>query len=114
MAVNKSIKSSSSGFACRMGLGFDVHKFTRKRKNLILGGFRIPYPLGLNAVSDGDVILHAICDGILGAACLGDIGDYFPPQRRCFRGMNSRRIADFVLKKIEKAEHTHVCFCRNR
>ncbi len=85
----------------RFGLGIDVHRFTSKRKNLVLGGVKIEYPLGLEAISDGDVALHAICDGILGAAGLGDIGDYFPPSKR-LQGLDSKKIVDFVLKKIKK------------
>ena len=85
-----------------VGLGFDVHRFTDKRKDLILGGVRIEYSQGLEAVSDGDVVLHAVCDGILGAACLGDIGDYFPPQEERFKGIESRKIVEFVLEKISK------------
>ena len=67
-----------------------------------MGGFSIKYPLGLRAVSDGDVIVHAICDGILGAAALGDIGDYFPPQSSASRGILSISIVERVLKKIKK------------
>lgn len=84
------------------GLGFDVHKFTKKRKDLVIGGVPIKYPLGFKAVSDGDVVLHAICDGILGAACLGDIGDYFPPYDKQCQGISSKVIVETVLKKINR------------
>ena len=86
----------------KVGFGFDVHSFTNKRKNLVLGGLKIPFPLGLAAVSDGDVVLHSIADAICGAAGLGDIGDYFPPSSRKSKGINSRCIVDSILNKIKK------------
>ena len=61
----------------RIGIGYDVHQLTQNRK-LILGGVEIPYHLGLMGHSDADVLTHAICDAILGAAALGDIGTHFP------------------------------------
>ena len=61
----------------RFGIGYDVHKLVQGRK-LILGGLEIPHELGLEAHSDGDVLIHAIMDALLGAAALGDIGYYFP------------------------------------
>ena len=85
----------------RVGLGFDVHRFTKKKKEIVLGGIRIPCGFGIRAVSDGDVLLHAICDGILGAASRGDIGDYFPPKDKSSRGIRSEKIAKFILKKIK-------------
>ncbi|HDN86491.1 MAG TPA: 2-C-methyl-D-erythritol 2,4-cyclodiphosphate synthase [Candidatus Omnitrophica bacterium] len=84
-----------------VGLGFDVHRFTKRRKKLVLGGWEIDYPWGLEAVSDGDVVLHAICDAILGGAGLGDIGDYFPPNKKKLQGMSSKNIVNLVLKKIK-------------
>ena len=93
-------KKISSGY--RIGLGFDLHKFTTKRKNIILGGFKIKCPQGLDAVSDGDVVLHAVCDAVLGAACLGDIGDYFPHLHKKSQGIRSSQIVKLVLSKINK------------
>jgi len=61
----------------RFGIGYDVHKLAPNRK-LILGGVEISHPLGLEAHSDGDVLIHAIIDALLGAATLGDIGQHFP------------------------------------
>ena len=61
----------------RIGHGFDVHAFAAERK-LVIGGVTIPYELGLAGHSDADVLLHAICDALLGAAGLGDIGRHFP------------------------------------
>ena len=61
----------------RVGIGYDVHRFSPDRK-LILGGVEIPHEKGLLGHSDADVLLHAIADSLLGAACLGDIGRHFP------------------------------------
>ncbi|MGB0894568.1 MAG: 2-C-methyl-D-erythritol 2,4-cyclodiphosphate synthase [Parashewanella sp.] len=73
----------------RIGHGFDVHKFGSD-KPLILGGVTIPYETGLVAHSDGDVLLHAVCDAILGAMALGDIGKHFPDTDERFAGADSR------------------------
>ncbi|MFH1769019.1 MAG: 2-C-methyl-D-erythritol 2,4-cyclodiphosphate synthase [Candidatus Omnitrophota bacterium] len=85
----------------RFGLGFDVHVFTKKKKVLTLGGIDINCGFGLRAVSDGDAVLHAASDAILGAACLGDIGDYFPCHNKKNRGLASGDIAGYVLNKIK-------------
>jgi 2-C-methyl-D-erythritol 2,4-cyclodiphosphate synthase len=81
----------------RVGHGFDVHAFAENRK-LIIGGVDIPYGLGLAGHSDADVLLHAICDALLGAAGLGDIGRHFPDTDATFSGIDSRillrRVAD--------------------
>ena len=60
----------------KIGLGFDVHRIDKRGRRLVLGGVKIACPFGLSAVSDGDVLLHAIADSLCGAAGLGDIGDY--------------------------------------
>jgi len=73
----------------RIGHGFDVHKFGSD-KPLILGGVTVPYETGLIAHSDGDVVLHAISDAILGAMALGDIGKHFPDTDAQFAGADSR------------------------
>ncbi|ABE54485.1 2-C-methyl-D-erythritol 2,4-cyclodiphosphate synthase [Shewanella denitrificans OS217] len=73
----------------RIGHGFDVHKFGGD-KPLILGGVTVPYDTGLIAHSDGDVVLHAISDAILGAMALGDIGKHFPDTDDAFSGADSR------------------------
>lgn len=86
----------------RVGLGFDVHRLSKKTKDLILGGARIPSRFSLLAVSDGDVILHAVSDALCGAAGLGDIGDYFPPQDKKSKGIDSKDILSFVLKKLNR------------
>jgi 2-C-methyl-D-erythritol 2,4-cyclodiphosphate synthase len=85
----------------RVGLGFDVHRFSKKGKGLVLGGAKIPCAFRLEAVSDGDVVLHAATDAVCGAACLGDIGDYFPPKEKKSKGIDSSRIAGFILNKIK-------------
>ncbi len=75
----------------RVGLGFDVHAFAEGRK-LVLGGLTIPSNKGLRGHSDGDVLLHAISDAILGAAADGDIGLYFPDSDDSIKGINSEKI----------------------
>ncbi|GGQ14136.1 2-C-methyl-D-erythritol 2,4-cyclodiphosphate synthase [Shewanella litoralis] len=75
----------------RIGHGFDVHKFGGD-KPLILGGVVVPYETGLIAHSDGDVVLHAISDAILGAMALGDIGKHFPDTDANFAGADSREL----------------------
>jgi 2-C-methyl-D-erythritol 2,4-cyclodiphosphate synthase len=72
----------------RLGFGYDIHRFAPKRK-LVLGGVRIPSKLGLLGHSDADVLLHAICDALLGAAALGDIGRHFPDTDPRYRGVSS-------------------------
>ena len=83
----------------RVGQGFDAHAFKPGRR-LVLGGVEIPYPRGLEAHSDGDVVLHALCDALLGAAGLGDIGGHFPPDDPACKNIDSRillrRVADLV------------------
>jgi 2-C-methyl-D-erythritol 2,4-cyclodiphosphate synthase len=72
----------------RFGFGYDIHRFAPDRK-LILGGVQIPSDLGLLGHSDADVLLHAICDALLGAAALGDIGQHFPDTDPQFKGTSS-------------------------
>lgn len=81
----------------RIGFGFDVHKLTEGRK-LILGGVEIPFEKGLLGHSDADVLLHAICDALLGAAALGDIGKHFPDTDIDFKGISSIEL----LKQVDK------------
>jgi 2-C-methyl-D-erythritol 2,4-cyclodiphosphate synthase len=83
----------------RIGQGYDAHRFTEGRP-LVLGGVTIPHPQGLAAHSDGDVLIHACCDALLGAAALGDIGGYFPDSNADYAGVDSRlllrRVVDLV------------------
>jgi len=73
----------------RIGHGFDVHRFG-EGDHIVLGGVRIKHSKGLIAHSDGDVLLHALCDALLGAAALGDIGTHFPDTDEAFEGADSR------------------------
>jgi 2-C-methyl-D-erythritol 2,4-cyclodiphosphate synthase len=73
----------------RIGQGFDVHAFG-DGDHVMLGGVRVPHARGVVAHSDGDVVLHALCDAILGALALGDIGHHFPPSDERWRGADSR------------------------
>ena len=79
----------------RIGMGYDVHKLTEKRK-LILGGVDIPYEKGLLGHSDADVLIHAIMDAILGAASLGDIGKHFPDTDPAYEGISSIKLMEHV------------------
>ena len=85
-----------------VGLGFDVHRFSKKKKDLVLAGVHIPDAPGLEAVSDGDVVLHAVADAVCGACGLGDIGDYFPPSSAKSQGISSAEIVEAVVRRIEK------------
>jgi len=84
----------------RIGQGFDVHAFADNRK-LILGGIEIPYHLGLAGHSDADVLIHAICDALLGAASLGDIGHHFPDTDPALEGVDSTILLAKVLESIQ-------------
>ena len=83
----------------RAGLGFDVHRLVKGRK-LILAGVKIPYKKGLSGVSDADVVFHSLSDAILGALGLGDIGDYFPPDKKK-KGLESKVILKKVLSLLK-------------
>ncbi len=84
----------------RFGFGYDIHGFAPKRK-LVLGGVQIPSKLGLSGHSDADVLLHAICDALLGAAALGDIGQHFPNNDDEFKGISSLILLDRVRGLLE-------------
>ncbi len=79
---------SESEVTVRIGLGIDFHRFDPER-TLVLGGVEIPYDRGLAGHSDADVLLHAICDALLGAAALGDIGQHFPTDDPAYEGISS-------------------------
>ena len=85
----------------RVGHGFDVHAFAENRK-LIIGGVEIPFELGLAGHSDADVLLHAICDALLGAAGLGDIGRHFPDTDMAFAGIDSRILLRRVAEQLRE------------
>jgi 2-C-methyl-D-erythritol 2,4-cyclodiphosphate synthase len=86
----------------RIGQGFDVHALVGGRK-LIIGGVHIPFEKGLDGHSDADVLLHAICDALLGAAGLGDIGRHFPDTDPAYRGADSRDLLRQVAAKLRSA-----------
>jgi len=86
----------------RIGQGFDVHALVAERK-LVIGGVEIPYHKGLEGYSDADVLLHAICDALLGAAALGDIGWHFPDSSPRFRDIDSRTLLRDTAQKITEA-----------
>lgn len=79
----------------RVGQGYDVHAFCPGDR-VVLGGVSIPYKLGVKAHSDGDVLLHALCDALLGAAALGDIGMHFPDTDARWKGVDSRHLLRHV------------------
>jgi 2-C-methyl-D-erythritol 2,4-cyclodiphosphate synthase len=83
----------------RIGSGFDVHAFG-PGDSVVLGGVRIAHTRGVVAHSDGDVVLHALCDAMLGAAGLGDIGMHFPDTDPLWKGANSRRFVEAVLEML--------------
>jgi 2-C-methyl-D-erythritol 2,4-cyclodiphosphate synthase len=83
----------------RIGSGFDVHAFG-PGDHVMLGGVRVAFDRGLVAHSDGDVALHALCDALLGAAALGDIGKHFPPSDERWRGADSRALLRHVMSLI--------------
>jgi 2-C-methyl-D-erythritol 2,4-cyclodiphosphate synthase len=91
----KKQKKQKGDNAFRIGIGYDVHRLAKGRK-LILGGIHIPSTFGLFGHSDADVLLHAICDSLLGAVALGDIGKHFPDTDAKFRGISSL----FLLEKV--------------
>lgn len=84
----------------RIGHGYDVHKFAENRK-CIIGGVEIPYEKGLLGHSDADVLLHAICDALLGAAALHDIGKHFPDNDNNFLNIDSRILLRKTVELIE-------------
>ena len=88
----------------RIGMGYDVHRLVKDR-DLIIGGVKIPYELGLDGHSDADVLLHAIMDAILGAAALGDIGKHFPDTDPKYKGADSIKLLEEVGRLIEEQHY---------
>ena len=84
----------------RIGHGYDVHRLAEGRK-LIIGGAEIPYDRGLDGHSDADVLLHAVCDALLGAAAMGDIGAHFPDTDERYRGISSMLLLVETVSKIK-------------
>lgn len=85
----------------RIGQGYDAHKFKDGGK-LILGGVEVSYIKGMEAHSDGDVVIHALCDALLGAMALGDIGNHFPDTDDSYKGIDSRILLREVMEKIRQ------------
>lgn len=83
----------------RIGQGYDAHKF-KDGGRLVLGGVEIPYAKGMEAHSDGDVVIHALCDALLGAMALGDIGKHFPDTDDSYKGIDSRLLLKEVMNKV--------------
>ncbi len=88
--------------AFRTGFGYDVHRLVEGRK-LIIGGVTIPYHLGLLGHSDADVLTHALCDALLGAAGLGDIGRHFPDSDPMYKGISSIILLGHVMDKLKES-----------
>ena len=91
----------------RVGIGYDVHRLVPDRP-LILGGVTIPYELGLSGHSDADVLTHALCDALLGAAGLGDIGIHFPDSDERYRGISSLTLLEDVGRRLREAGYEPV------
>lgn len=85
----------------RIGHGFDAHRFEEGRP-LKLGGVVVAYEKGLAAHSDGDVVIHALCDALLGAAALGDIGVHFPPSDNTYKNIDSRELLKQVMEMLAR------------
>lgn len=85
----------------RIGHGYDAHRFAPERR-LVLGGVEIPHDQGMAAHSDGDVLIHALCDALLGAAGLGDIGRHFPDSSADFKDIDSRILLRHVVALLNE------------
>lgn len=86
----------------KVGIGYDIHRLVEGRK-LFLGGVEIPYPKGLLGHSDGDVAMHALCDALLGALALGDIGEHFPDTDPQYKGAAGSRLLKQVKAMVDKS-----------
>jgi 2-C-methyl-D-erythritol 2,4-cyclodiphosphate synthase len=86
----------------RIGSGYDLHRLVPGRA-LVIGGVRIPAPFGEDGHSDGDVLIHALIDALLGAAALGDIGAHFPPSDPAWKNIDSRRLLSATVLMIAEA-----------
>ena len=88
----------------RVGIGFDIHPLAEGRP-LMIGGIEIPYVKGLRGHSDGDVLIHAVCDALLGAAGKGDIGEYFPDSDPALEGVCSVRLLEKAVEAVGKGRY---------
>ncbi|MGZ8217598.1 2-C-methyl-D-erythritol 2,4-cyclodiphosphate synthase [Methylomagnum sp.] len=91
----------------RIGQGYDAHKF-KDGDHIVIGGVTIPHTKGMAAHSDGDVALHALCDALLGAAALGDIGKHFPDTDAAYKGIDSRVLLRHVVGKLAELGYSAV------
>ncbi len=91
----------------RIGLGYDIHSLALERK-LFIGGIEIPYIKGLMGHSDADVLIHAICDALLGAISEGDIGEHFPDTDPKYQGISSTELLKLVLRLVNKKKYSIV------
>lgn len=91
----------------RIGHGYDVHAFG-EGDHIIIGGVKIPFRYGLLAHSDGDVLIHSLCDALLGAAAMGDIGKHFPETDPRFLDINSRKLLRLVVSLINSKGYSVV------
>ncbi len=89
----------------RIGLGYDIHSLALERK-LFIGGIEIPYIKGLMGHSDADVLIHAICDALLGAISEGDIGEHFPDTDPKYQGISSTELLKLVLRLVNKKKYS--------
>jgi len=101
-SFNHSITQSFNANSTRVGLGIDFHRFTSGR-SLVIGGVKVPYEKGLLGHSDADVLTHALCDALLGAAGLGDIGTHFPDTDPRYRGISSLKLLKRVISMLREA-----------
>ena len=88
----------------KVGMGYDIHRLVKGRK-LFLGAVEIPYARGLLGHSDGDALIHALCDALLGALALGDIGEHFPDTDLKYQGMASSRLLEKVKELLDKSDY---------
>jgi 2-C-methyl-D-erythritol 2,4-cyclodiphosphate synthase len=93
-----------SGRGTRLGIGYDSHRMVAGRE-LVIGGVRIPYELGLEGHSDADVLAHAVMDALLGAAALGDIGEHFPDTDDAWRGADSMQLLAAIVAMVIAGGH---------
>jgi 2-C-methyl-D-erythritol 2,4-cyclodiphosphate synthase len=87
----------------RIGHGYDVHRFSENGDHIVLGGVSIPHERGLDAHSDGDVLIHAVCDALLGAIAEGDIGRHFPDSDAQYKDIDSSILLKDVYQKVKQA-----------
>jgi len=86
----------------RTGLGYDIHRLMKGRR-FLLAGVEIPFPKGEDGHSDGDVLAHAVCDALLGACALGDIGELFPPSSPAWKDADSMKLLRDVYERVKKS-----------